>query len=53
MGISWISRKGGILEKVGVDLENVGGEWGMNPLTNYDMFHLAREVGKVLRGSCC
>ena len=31
MGTSWISRKGGILEK-GVDLEKGG---CMNPLTNY------------------
>ena len=25
-GTSWISRKGGILEKRGIDLEKVGGE---------------------------
>ena len=34
MGTSLISRKGEILEKGGVDLEE--GEGGMNPLTNYD-----------------
>ena len=34
-GASWISRKGGILEKGGgVDLEKGG---GMTPLTNYDL----------------
>ena len=32
MGTSWISRKGEILEKEGVDLE----KGGMTPLTNYD-----------------
>ena len=33
MGTSWISRKGGILEKgAGGDLE----KGGMTPLTNYD-----------------
>ena len=34
MGTSWISRKGGILEKGGFDLEKKKGG-GMNPLTDY------------------
>ena len=32
MGTSWISRKGGIIEKREVDLEKGG---GMTPLSNY------------------
>ena len=43
MGTSWISRKGGILEKGGGDLE----KGGMNPLTTYD--YLEREAWKVFR----
>ena len=41
MGTSWISKKGGILERGGGDLE----KGGMSPLTNYDL-----NISEILQG---
>ena len=41
MGTSWISKKGGILERWGGYLE----KGGMSPLTNYDL-----NISEILQG---